>query len=110
MDVDRSISYVLEKVGCSSEQMACIKYIYQRNDVFLWLLTRLGKSLCYEVLPFVFDNKVLSNDSVVIVVSPFIFLIMDQVPRLRENGSYVVRAEKNIQGVSGNSVLCSRSY
>ena len=88
MDVDRSISYALEKVGCSivalkNEQMACIKYIYQRNDVFLWLPTGFGKSLCYEVLPFVFDDKLGRNDSAVIVVSPLISLMLDQVRSLR---------------------------
>ena len=86
--MDRSISYALDKVGCSSitlkdEQMACIKYIYQRKDVFLWLPTGFGKSLCYEVLPFVFDDKLGKKDSVVIVVSPLISLMVDQVRSLR---------------------------
>ena len=75
MDADRSISYALKKVGYSSvtledEQMVCIKYMYEQNDVFLWLPTGFGKSLCYEVLPFMFDDKLDRKDSIVIVVSP----------------------------------------
>ena len=86
--MDRSISYALEKVGCSSvalkcEQLLCIKHIYERNDVFLWLPTGFGKSLCYEVLPFVFDDKLGRSNSVVIVVSPLISLMLDQVRSLR---------------------------
>ena len=84
MALDRSIAYALQKVGCSSvtlkhEQLMCIKYIYERKDVFLWLPTGFGKSLCYEVLPFVFDDKLGRKDSVAIVVSPLMSLMIDQV-------------------------------
>ena len=34
--------------------------------MFLWLPTGFGKSLCHEVLPFVFGGK---DNSVIIVVS-----------------------------------------
>ena len=62
MALDRSIAYALQKIGCSSvtlkhEHMMCIKYIYGRKDMFLWLPTGFGKFLCYEVLTFVFDDK-----------------------------------------------------
>ena len=40
-------------------------------------------SLCYEVLPFVFDDKLARSNSVVIVVSPLISLMLDQVRSLR---------------------------
>ena len=36
------------------EQTACVKAIYEGKDVFFWLPTGFGKSMCYEVLPFVF--------------------------------------------------------
>ena len=39
------------------EQTACVKAIYEGKDEFLWLPTGFGKSMCYEVLPFVFDDK-----------------------------------------------------
>ena len=86
--MDRSISYALEKIACSTvvlkaEQATCIKCIYEGKDVFLWLPTGFGKSLCYEVLPFVFDDKLGKDNSVVIVVSPLISLMVDQVQSLR---------------------------
>ena len=37
------------------EQKACVKSIYEGKDIFLWLPTGFGKSICYKVLPFVFD-------------------------------------------------------
>ena len=60
--MDRSILYAIERLGCASvtfkdEQTACVKAIYEGKDVFLWLYTGFGKSMWYEVLPFVFDDK-----------------------------------------------------
>ena len=86
--MDHSISYTLEKIACLSvvlkaEQATCIKYIYDGKDVFLRLPTGFGKSLCYEVLPFVFDDKLGKDNSLVIVVSPPISLMVDQVQSLR---------------------------
>ena len=51
--------------------------------MFLWLPTGFGKSLCYEVLPSMFDDKLGKDNSVIIVVSPLISLMVDQVQNLR---------------------------
>ena len=82
--MDRSISYALKKIACSSvvlktEQETCINCIYEGKDVFLWLPTGFGKSLCYEVQPFVFDEKLGKDNSIVIVVSLLTSLMVDQV-------------------------------
>ena len=74
--MDRSISYALEKIAClsvvlKSEQAACIQCIYKGKDVFLWLPTGFGKSLCYEVLPFIFNDKFGKHNSIVIVDSTY---------------------------------------
>ena len=60
--MERSLVYAVARVGCSSlslkpEQKECIKYIFDGKDVFVWLPTGFGKSLCYEVLPFIFDRS-----------------------------------------------------
>ena len=68
------------------EQKACIDFIYQGRDVFLWLPTGFGKSICYEVLPFMFDLKLGRIGSLAIVVSPLISLMSDQVRSLRSRG------------------------
>ena len=48
--------------------------------MFLRLLTSFGKSLCYEVLPFDFDDKLDKDNR---VVSPLVSLMVDQVQSLR---------------------------
>ena len=45
----------------------------------MFLPTGFGKSVCYQVLPFVFDHKLgLVVESSIIVVSPLIALMVDQ--------------------------------
>ena len=61
-------------------------------DVFVWLPTGYGKSICFHCLPFLFDHKLgrvsLSPNkrSVVLVVSPLMSLMSNQVITLRESG------------------------
>ena len=69
------------------------------KDVFVWLPTGFGKSLCYEVLPFVFDYKLGRQDSLVIVVSPLISLMADQVMGLRRRS-----VDSAIMSSSGNKI------
>ncbi len=58
--------------------------------MFVSLPTGFGKSLCYGLLPLVFDLKrfgdVSIQRSIVIVVSPLIALMRDQVQSFAEKG------------------------
>ena len=65
------------------EQKECIKCIFDGKDVLVWLPTGFGKSICYEVLPFMFDKNFGTDNSLVIVVSPLVSLMVDQVRSLR---------------------------
>ena len=65
-----ALSYALSCVGLSSivlkqEQLTAIRYLYQRKDIFLWLPTGFGKSVCYEVLPFLFNFAGSKSGSIV---------------------------------------------
>ena len=73
-------------------QREAVQALYEGKDVFLWLPTGYGKSICYQILPFLFDFKLKctalppSKHSVCVIVSPLISLMVDQVTNLRANG------------------------
>ena len=53
--------------------------VHLRENGRVSMVTNWFWKICYEVLPFVFDDKFGRNDSVVIVVSPLISFMLDQV-------------------------------
>ena len=63
-----AVSYALQKFGKAGivlkpEQQQVVRHVYEGRDVFLWLPTGFGKSICYEVLPFLLDLKLDSEYS-----------------------------------------------
>ncbi len=58
----------------------------------MWFTTVYGKSLCYQLLSFLFDHKCgrigasEAELSVVLVVSPLVYLMVDQVSSLQSRG------------------------
>jgi ATP-dependent DNA helicase RecQ len=93
---DKALALSLTKFKyCSlkQEQKACVKkLVVDREDVFAVLPTGYGKSLIYEVLPFVFSkmNRLESDqcddNNVVIVVSPLEYIHVQQVESLKQIG------------------------
>ena len=77
--------------------------------MFVSLPTGSGKSLCYAVLPAAFDSLRESGRSIVIVVSPLIALMKDQVQSLERKG---VRAAYLHSGTDGetHSRICAGEY
>ena len=82
-----SLSYALSCLKCEQmklkdKQVEAIRAVYDGEDVFLWLPTGYGKSVCYQAIPFLFDHKLGRKDlsaerhSVCIVVSPLISLMV----------------------------------
>ena len=72
------------------EQLQAVHHMYDGRDVFLWLPTGFGKSIRYEVLPFLFDfklGKVDTESSGVIVVSPLVSLMVPQVTNFQSRRS-----------------------
>ena len=103
-------------VGYSSmslkpEQKECIKCIFDGKDVFVWLPTGFGKSICYEVLPFMFDKKLGTDNSLVIVVSPLVSLTVDQVRSLRSRSvkasvMFCTTLTPRRSSILGGTLLC----
>lgn len=71
------------------DQRSVIFNFVRRNDVFVSLPTGSGKSLCYTVLPYMFvflkaqisTASTVIHSSIVIVVSPLMSLMRDQVAK-----------------------------
>ena len=98
-DFASCVSYALsclkkEDLVLKPEQSAALEFVFKGKDVFIWFPTGFGKSICYQALPFMFDHKLGRNNmpspmadrSVVLVVSPLISLMVDQVTSLRSVG------------------------
>jgi len=89
------VAYALMKLKMSDitlkpEQRSFMEAIFNGSDVFVWLPTGYGKSVCYQALPFIMDFKhgrVNSEESsAALIVSPLIALMVDQVTSLRSRG------------------------
>ena len=68
------------------------------RDMFVSLPTGFGKSLCYMLLPLVFDYLRVESDgkAIVVVVSPLIALMEDQVPVPRVSKSAFIDSENDM--------------
>ena len=80
-DKTGALSYAFSHVGLPSimikqEQLTTICYLYDWKDVPLWLPTGFEKSVCYKVLPFLFDFAGSESGS---ILSPLVSLMMHQV-------------------------------
>jgi len=61
-DFDRALAYALscvkqEGLSLKAQQVEAVKLLSEGEDVFVWFPTGYGKSICYQLLPFVFDVK-----------------------------------------------------
>jgi len=80
---NRALAYALscvkqEVLSLKDQQVEAVKLLSEGKDVFEWFPTGYGKSICYQLLPFVFDVKLgrtnapLVDRSVVFVISPLV--------------------------------------
>ena len=90
MDLEAIVSSAVAELGYDSvkpEQKAALLAFLRGRDVFVSLPTWYGKSLCYAALPAAFDSLRRSpSQSIVVVVSPLIALMKDQVATLSGRG------------------------
>ena len=71
-----------------------MRHFLRERDVFVSLPTGSGKSVCYCLLPLVFDflRHNARAQCIVVIVSPLIALMQDQVRAMRERGVSAVNA------------------
>ena len=83
-------SLKMSHLSLKPEQRPSMEAIYDGRDIFVWLPTGDGKSLCYQALSFLMDSKLgftnTEKSSSVFVVSPLVVLMIDQVKSLRSRG------------------------
>ncbi len=89
---EEAVQFALERLHMKDlhpreEQLESIKAVYDGLNVFVCLPTGFGKSLCYQAIPFVMDFKLgrvgTPITSAILVVSPLVSLMVDQVEDLR---------------------------
>jgi len=61
------------------QKLAVRKFIEEEKDIFVNLPTGYGKSLIFQALPLIFDHMLDVSGSIVVVVSPLLNLIKEQV-------------------------------
>ena len=82
--VREAVISTAESLGFSikKEQLKTIENFVLGRDVFSALPTGFGKSLCYQCLPGIYNKLCFQNSShfsIIIVISPLIAIMKDQV-------------------------------
>ena len=68
------------------EQLEALYNFVCRHDVFVNLPMGFGKSLIFQMAPLVVKELNLCENPIIIVVSPLVTLMQDQVTQLRKQG------------------------
>ena len=84
-----ALNYALGKLKKTTlilkpEQMKTIKEFILGNHVFLSLPTGSGKSLCFQVLPFMYEHLTKNPECFIFVVSPLVSLVNNQLKKLAD--------------------------
>lgn len=84
--IDKAAS-LLGYSNLKSQQTQSILEFVKGRDVFVSLPTGFGKSLCYVLLPLVFDElRKVEKKSLILIVSPLVALMKDQVASINAKG------------------------
>ena len=107
MELESALDKAALEMGYTSlrqKQRDAVVGFLRGRDVFVSLPTGSGKSLCYAILPKVFDIlRGKSSKSVAIVVSPLISLMKDQVHSLETKGVSSIYITKTMSDMSRNA-------
>ena len=79
--IDEAFEFALDRLGykkLKQEQEKVLRAFVSGKDVFAALPTGYGKSLCFALLPHIFDRLRSKSGSIVICISPLTSLMMDQ--------------------------------
>lgn len=87
MDVESALKVAVVRLGIEElkdKQKETIKSFASGKDVFVALPTGYGKSLCYQILPILFDalRGHPTPTSIIVIVTPLTSIMKDQVSNL----------------------------
>ena len=84
--IDKAIVAACDVIGVTKQREAITEFV-QGHDVFVCLPTGFGKSLCFALLPLVFDRlRQKDNSSILVCVSPLTSLMMEQAAKFKIQG------------------------
>ena len=101
--VDSAIDEAASKLGYSHvkpEQREAIRALASGQDVFVALPTGYGKSVCYALLPLVFDKlySLPPSTSIVLCICPLLALMQDQREKFSARGLTVDYVGSSVEG------------
>ena len=82
-----------------NEQLKVVKQFLNGNDVFVIFPTGFGKSLCFAVLPGVFNRLRCTEHCIFIVVSPLISIMEDLLSSFKSKGIKAAYIHKDMKDV-----------
>ena len=110
-DLNVAILAAFQELGYdrpTKEQAEAVSEIIRGRDVLVILPTGGGKSLCFITLPLIFDNLVQAQGnrtSIVVVVSPLVSLMKDQVRSYSKKGVRCAFIGEDMEGTEIRAVL-----
>ena len=104
--MEEALVCALRRLGFDTlrkEQDKVIRAFVSGRDVFAALPIGYGKSLCFGLLPYVFDGLRKKTGSIVICVSPLTSLMMDQRQKFSRYGlatEFVGEAQQDLYAIA----------
>ena len=80
--MEATVDFAVKKLGYSSlktEQLEIVMAVLRGRDVFGILPTGYGKTLCFACLPFIFEQILEGEASIVLIVTPLVAIMKNQV-------------------------------
>ena len=105
--IDRAVDFLGLEVTLKEQQREALRVFLSGKDVFIALPTGFGKSLCFALIPVVFDVLRGSEDdrrSIALVVSPLTSLMMEQREKFKTCGvsaEFVGELQQDIDAIKG---------
>lgn len=107
--IDRAIDFLGLEVTLKEEQREALRVFLGGKDVFVALPTGFGKSLCFALIPVVFDvlrGSEGDRRSIALVVFPLTSLMMEQREKFKTSGvsaEFVGELQQDVDAIEGLS-------